>query len=291
MSDRAKAERAGQATILLAVDGSEFGVGATRIAKKLAAEDGAKLVVLRALTLGADEGVMGIDARAAEETEARAVVERIADETRRAGGSARAMTKSGSRPADAILAAAKQVGADMIVVGRRGPRGLALGTLGHTTARVIGIATCPVLVAPRAAQPWRRTILFATDGSPAAEAAALTLAHRGCVGGAPIVVLSVEAPSHSPQRQAEAAVIVERTVAALRAAGREATGKVAQGVPADMIVAAAAEADADLIVLGSEGRTPLRRAMLGSNSETVIARVPCAALVVTARMARELQRQ
>lgn len=289
MFERAKAGKAGQATILLAVDGSEFGVGATRIAKKLAAEDGAKLVVLRALTSGADEGVMGIDARAAEEAEARAVIERIADETRRAGGSARAMTKGGSSPANAILAAAKQVGADMIVVGRRGPRGLALGTLGHTTARVIGSATCPVLVAPRAAQPWRRTILLATDGSPAAEAAALTLAHRSCVGGAPIMVLSVEAPSHSPQRRAEAAVIVERTVAALRAAGREADGKVAQGVPTDMIVAAAAEADADLVVIGSEGRTPLRRAMLGSNSETVIARVPCAALVVTARMARELK--
>jgi nucleotide-binding universal stress UspA family protein len=273
---------------LLAVDGSEFGVGATRVAIALAARSGVELLALNVLTSGGDEGLMGLDARAAERAEARAVVERIADEARRAEVVARPMTREGSSAADLIVAAAEETGAGVIVVGRRGRSGFARGSLGHTTGRVIGAANCPVLVAPRAAELWTRTILLATDGSPASEAAAFCLSRWPAAGWAPIVVLSVEVPTHSPERRAEAAGIVERTVAALRAAGREAQGRVARGPSADEILRAASETGADLVVLGSQGRTALGRALMGSKSQAVVSRVACAAMVVTARMACNL---
>ena len=273
---------------LLAVDGSEFGVGATRVAIALAAKSGVELLALNVLTSGGDEGLMGLDARAVERAEARAVVERIADEARRAGVRAQPMTRTGSSAADAIIAAAGETRAGVIVMGRRGRTGFARGSLGHTTARVIGAATCPVLVAPRAAELWSRRVLLAVDGSPASEAAAFCLGRWPAAAWAPIVVLSVEVPKHSPERRAEAAQIVERTVAALRAAGREAEGRVGRGGAADEILRAASGTGTDLVVLGSEGRTALGRALMGSNSQAVVSRVASAALVVTARMARIL---
>jgi nucleotide-binding universal stress UspA family protein len=284
-----QSEMANAAAVLLAVDGSQFGTGAARVAIKLAAEDGARLTVLGALTSGADEGIMGIDARAAEEAEIRAVLEGIAEAARRAGGNARALTRKGSDPAEVIVAVAAETNADAIIVGRRGPRAFALGALGRTTVHVIANALCPVLVTPRAAEPWRRRILFVTDGSPAAEAAAMTLERAEIVGATPIDVLSVQAPGHSPERQAEAPMIVERTVAALRAAGRDAFGHIAMGPTAEEIIRFAAETGADLIVLGSQGRSLLHRAALGSVSEAVIARASSATLVVTARMAQEMR--
>ncbi len=287
MADESKAAAG---VIVLAVDGSEFSVGAARVATALAARNGARLVILNVLTSGDDEGVMGLDARALERAEAHAVVDRIADEARRVGIDARAMTRKGANPADAILALADEIGAAMIVVGRRGRRGFARGSLGRTTARVIGAARCPVIVAPRAAQLWTRRIVLAVDGSAASEAAAQGLGRDSAASGPPIVVLSVEVPRHSAGRRAEAARIVERTVAALRAAGREAEGLLRTGSAADEIVRAASDLDADLVVLGSEGRTALGRAMLGSNSQAVVSRVACAVMVVTARMAQRLAR-
>lgn len=270
---------------LLAVDGSEFGVGATRVAIALAAKSRLRLLALNVLTSGGDEGLMGLDARAYEGAEARAVVRRIADEARRAGVDARPMTREGSSAADAIIASADETGAGVIVVGRRGRAGFARGSLGHTTARVVESATCPVLVAPRAAELWSRTILLATDGSGASEAATLCLSRWPAAVWAPIVVLSVEVPAHSPERRAEAAEIVERAVASLRAAGREARGMVGRGLAAEQILRAASETGADLMVLGSSGRTALGRALMGSNSQAVVTSVGCAAMVVTARMA------
>ena len=51
-------------------------------------------------------------------------------------------------------------------------------------------------------------------------------------------------------------------------------------MPADTICAIAAEVDADVIVIGSHGRTGVKRLMLGSTSEHVVRHAPCPVLVV-----------
>lgn len=55
---------------------------------------------------------------------------------------------------------------------------------------------------------------------------------------------------------------------------------VAAGSPADEIVKAAREWPADLIVIGSHGRSGLQRALLGSVAEAVTRHAPCPVLVV-----------
>jgi nucleotide-binding universal stress UspA family protein len=54
------------------------------------------------------------------------------------------------------------------------------------------------------------------------------------------------------------------------------------GVPAEMIVNAAQETGCDLIVMGTHGRTGLRRLLVGSVAEHVLRQAPCPVLTVRA---------
>ena len=55
------------------------------------------------------------------------------------------------------------------------------------------------------------------------------------------------------------------------------------GVPGAEIVKAAREWPADLIVIGSHGRSGMQRALLGSVAEAVMRHAPCPVLVVRAK--------
>lgn len=50
------------------------------------------------------------------------------------------------RPADGLLAAARELGVDRIIVGSAGRKGLSHFLLGSVAERVVRLATCPVLV-------------------------------------------------------------------------------------------------------------------------------------------------
>ena len=64
----------------------------------------------------------------------------------------------------------------------------------------------------------------------------------------------------------------------------EVTTKFARGVPWDEIVGAARDDKAiDLIVLGTHGRTGVRRALIGSVAERVVRHAPCTVMVVGSR--------
>lgn len=96
----------------------------------------------------------------------------------------------------------------------------------------------------------------------------------------------IELPNDALQ---EARGVEESTLAAWRAEARqlgvgEVTTKLVRGVPWDEIVGAARDDKAiDLIVLGTHGRTGLRRALIGSVAERVVRHAPCTAMVVGAR--------
>ena len=177
---------------------------------------------------------------------------------------------------------ADRVKADVIVMGRRGRRGLARLMLGHATAEVIGQAHCNVLVVPRAAHVEGRHMVLATDGSRYAETAAVTAGALAKMCGTPVTVTSVTTASHNAERRAEAQGAVDRVVAHMQSKGTSADGRVLEGEPADVIVGVARERSADLIVTGSHGRTGLERVLLGSTSERILNQTPCAVLVVKA---------
>jgi nucleotide-binding universal stress UspA family protein len=81
---------------------------------------------------------------------AREELEKQAEEVRRVHAKVATLVQDGS-PADAILAAVEQTGADLIVMGTHGRRGGARFLLGSVAANVVRLATVPVLtVAERA---------------------------------------------------------------------------------------------------------------------------------------------
>lgn len=78
---------------------------------------------------------------------------------------------------------------------------------------------------------------------------------------------------------------LQRMVRALRGARATPSGvtleyAAVQGVPADAIVARARESAAQLLIVGTRGRTGLDRLILGSVAEAVVRRAPCSVLTV-----------
>jgi nucleotide-binding universal stress UspA family protein len=74
---------------------------------------------------------------------------------------------------------------------------------------------------------------------------------------------------------------LERNSEDLHTAGvRDVETALLQGTPYDQIVEYARDNDHDLIVLGTHGRTGIRRALLGSVAERVVRKAPCAVLTV-----------
>ena len=74
--------------------------------------------------------------------------------------------------------------------------------------------------------------------------------------------------------------LVAKVADTLRAQGFDVTTPVEQGDPRSRIIDCAAEWSADLIVLGSHGRTGLDRFLLGSISEAVARHAPCSVEIV-----------
>ena len=256
-------------TVMLATDGSEWSAGAERIAIQVCKEHGSKLHILSAISTPGEAGGMGKvnDIEAGKQTDA--IIERITETASKEGVECVGHVRSGNDPYEVIVDTAKDIAADVIVMGRKGRRGLARLMLGDATAKVIGYAPCSVLVVPETATIWT-SILVATDGSRFSDMAAVFAAELAKAGNVPLSVLSVKVPVHSERRQNEAQPIVDRVLAFLEEQGIQARGIVEEGPADDTIVDVAEDRKAGLIVLGNFGRTGIGRMLFGSKAERVI---------------------
>jgi nucleotide-binding universal stress UspA family protein len=133
-------------TILHPTDFSEFSDRAFRFAHALARDYGARLVVLHAYTPVAviDYGAIGGEMALPEQE--RAMLEHKLHEVRIAGSEVpmEHLLVEGFAPS-VILDAAKQVHADLIVIGTHGRTGLGRFLMGSVAEEVLRKATCPVL--------------------------------------------------------------------------------------------------------------------------------------------------
>ena len=267
---------------LVATDGSEFSTGAVREAFRMAQKCGARLHVVSVLSRDVEYESLGEQLLKKELDKAQAHLEQVKAQAAAAGIACETRLVQASEVYQEIVDEAERVRADLIIMGRRGGHALARMMLGDTTAKVIGHARCSVLVVPRAAELSGRHFVLATDGSRYADAAAATVASLAGLCHTPVTVVSVTMPSHSKQRREEAKHAVRRTVVFLKQEGIAAEGDVLHGRADRMIVEAAQTKNADLIVIGSHGRTGLERALLGSISERIIGETRNAVLVVKA---------
>ena len=266
--------------ILLATDGSEYSAGAVRVAIDMARRDKAKLLIASVAVYNPEYAstVPGLLQTALDAAQ-RNVASVIATAE---GVDYEVIIAEAQDPYRGIVDLAEEYAADIIVIGRRGKRGLARAMVGDATARVIGHASCNVMVVPRGAQGYRHGVLVATDGSRYGDAAAYAAGKMALAAGLPLAVASAVLPSHNEQRRREAVNAIDRVKLGLADQDISVTGVVAEGRPEQVILDQTRKAGADLIVMGTHGRTGLDRLLMGSVAERVIGFAECPVLAIKA---------
>lgn len=263
--------------LLLATDGSEFSEGAIREAIRFAQKCSSKLYVVSVLETNPEYETIGSNVFEKEEAEASAHLESIRARAAEGGLECDTILHEGPEPHQAIVDEAVEKKADMIIIGRRGRKGLLKVLMGEVAAKVIAHASCKVLVVPKAAKIEYKTILVATDGSTHSNAAvteALAVAKR-C--GSSIIALSAMRDDSGLE---EARVNVGKVVALGLKEGVSVEVVTPIGRSHDAVVETAGGRGVDLIVMGTYGKSGVKKLLMGSSTEKVIGNAGCAVLVV-----------
>ncbi len=196
---------------------------------------------------------------------------------------------------DSILDVAREQGADLIVMGAHGRRGLDRLMVGSVAERVIRNANCPVLIvradplggttsnAPVGSVDLK-TILFSTDFSESSLAAlgyAISLAEKYEATLTLIHVVSQKAARRSREKAAEDA---EQKLGHLVPPGRLGKDRVRLVVRTGKsymhIIQLAKEIGADLAVMAVRGNHSTDLTVFGSTTHRVIQLGPCPVLVI-----------
>lgn len=201
-------------------------------------------------------------------------------------------------PAEVIVEATRRADLDLAVVGSRGLGGVGRLLLGSVSSRVACYAGCPALVV-HAPGPIRR-VLVGDDGSADGALAVGTiraLPFRSLeavlvvtcydvpapflAGLAPTMVRQVEADHGEEVRAARVAAeaIAGTTAARLSDLGLPAVGIAESGRPSETLAFLATERSADLLAVGSRGRSAIAAFVLGSTSAALVTRPPTSILV------------
>jgi nucleotide-binding universal stress UspA family protein len=273
--------------ILVCTDGSPDSEGAITAALHLAKTTGSTVFLLEVLFFLAGYELQSPDTLAppmvnlelmqVQETAARERLEAWKAEAAREGVTLEPRIRTGSSAYDGILEEAGELQPDLIIMGRHGYTGLTRLLMGSVTARVIGHSPVNVLVAPQGVLLSFERLLIASDGSPFSEAAwaeALILAKTM---GSALIGVTVAASDRDIPTATE---VVRQLEAAAATQGITLDTMIPMGRPEVGIVKAAEFKQASLIIVGSHGRTGLKRLLMGSVAERVIGHAKCPVLVV-----------
>lgn len=232
-----------------------------------------------------------------EETKEAAnnLLEEAAEKFRRAGWETETDVVMGN-PRRAISHFAEEWHADLVLVGSHGLNALERLALGSTVRSVLRHTKCSVEVvrAPkREPEAAARKILLATDGSEFSNAAVKAIAGEPWPKSTPVKVISVpefalwlgEYPyfqraqvtelNESALGAASAAVALAKDFLSRRGFSVTTDVPVDRDAPAKTILQVAKEWGADLVVVGSHGRSGFDRWALGSVSESVAMNAHC----------------
>lgn len=205
-------------------------------------------------------------------------------------------------PGAQILAAAREVDADVIAMGLQGHTHVPYGLMGSSVDSVTKVGVCPVLTVPlpqKEASPCVlaepgpvsiRRILAAVDFSTPSMDSLECAAHFAMGLRAELLLVHVVEPAHSDwdhiEMEAQAhihtswEVRLKELVDEAKALGVFASYDIRGGLPADSILAGALQHRCDLIVMGTHGRQGRDREKMGSVAEGVLKQATCPVLTV-----------
>ena len=270
--------------ILCGVDTSDAAVAVVALARRLAGRLGQDLIVGHVADGPGDQA------------------ERLATIRERAGAEGAEVRLLPPDPAaDALIAAAADEGASLLVVGSRGHSALRSGLLGSVTRELAARSPIPLVVVPPHYSEGadgggdEATIVCGVDGSGHAVAAARIAGGLArALGGRVVITHALKdlratiaylgARSTQPAltgqpdaREAEAVRIVEE---ALAAAGDGATGVVEPGAPWDALQAVADREGAGMLAVAARGQSAARAALFGSVATRLAAEATRPILIV-----------
>lgn len=313
--------------ILFAVDGSEYGLAAVEETARTPWPRGSVVRIISVsetpmasvawgmpMTLGSiEEWEKVFEDRSGEN-----VAQAMARFGEIAGAETELTTKTlKGDPKRAILDEAEHWGADLIVAGTHGYGVLERIWLGSVSRAIASHADCAVRIVRRrgtaieaGAEKRGMKILLAVDGSSFSDATVEEVANRPWPGGSEVRILSALHLQFAPTPEVWAlpTSYYARVEETMRQQGEESVGQAAArlresnseretpltvttevipGHAEEIIIETAKKWDADLIVVGSHGRSGMGRFLLGSISQAVASHAPCSVEIVRRTVARE----
>lgn len=202
-------------------------------------------------------------------------------------------------PSQTLVRMAEELDTALLVIGTRGLTGLSHLLLGSTAERVVQKAPCPVLTVHPEDRGKHRdlsTVLVPTDFSEDArkavhvahgllenlDEARLILLHAfnlpieyTAYGPIPTSVNYLKDTGIEAERQLE-----EVATDLEKLEGLEVETLAREGYPPEVICEEAIQQEADLIVMGTHGRSGLAHLLLGSTAERVVQKAPCPVMTV-----------
>jgi len=274
--------------LLVAVDGSESSLHALEESFQLSKEGTLVVAVAPPFTVDLKIGAEGEIQKLLKEPCETALSK--AGEISQAAGAHIVSICAMGLPHERIVDLSESEGCDLIVMGAKGMLSLDKTLMGDTTAKVIGYSVKDVLVVPEKTTLGFGKILVATDGSEYSRRAMVRAvdfaeSYDTELQVAAIVEILPEIYSIAPQVVEEKVQKTEEYIAGIQkladSHGIKSRGFVRDSAePYNVITEIAAKEQVGLIVLGSHGRTGLKRFLMGSTAERVIAHAPCPVLVV-----------
>lgn len=207
-------------------------------------------------------------------------------------------------PVDTIMSFADAYHPDLMVVGTNNKSTMDALLLGSVSRTILDKASFPVLVARQSQMPpdsTKKRVLVAIDDSPPSAAGVEWLMEQSWLAGNDVCLLAVIEPLSSSSSsnirkeatrqlswKAEKALLdrlLLKWAEILRARLSLTTvySGVVDGQPADTIIKAAKNWPADLIVMGSHGKSAIAKLILGSVSQKVSTDAHCSVEVVKGR--------
>lgn len=305
--------------VLVAVDGSQYGLAAVEEAARMPWPEGSVVRIISVAELPTTALAWGMPVSTGtieeweqifEDRSSENIAQALARFDEITGGKTEVTAKTlKGDPKNGILDEAQHWGADLIIVGTHGYGVLERIWLGSVSRAITSHAGCAVRIVRRPDasvmpdKPKGMRILLAVDGSKFSDATVEEVASRPWPPGTEIRVLSALHLQFAPtpevwalpnsyyarledsmREQGESAV--QQAASKLRDSNSErdvpltVTTEVIPGHAEEIVIEVAKTWNADLIVLGSHGRSGMGRFLLGSISQAVASHAPCSVEIV-----------
>lgn len=256
--------------LLFATDGSEFSERPREIALALARGFGVTL------------DVATVVASPAEDAEAHARLEAVMQIARAAGVDCKPVVRHGRPAVKEVLAAAADASANILVIGRRPPRGdLKERLLGDNAAQIIAGAPSHVLIAGWKSQMWRKRILLAADFATCSGALDIA-AQLARLAGVPITLLA--AGDAAPETRAADA---QHAADLLRLENCDCVVRLAAEALAPATLHAVQEVGADLVILFDQRRKAIDQIAGALDCPVLVVKVGVDLLDIEAAVAKQ----